>query len=402
MGLGAIIGTGVFVSIGTAAEIAGWGVVIAIALAAFVAVCNGLNSAQLASSHPVSGGTYEYGYKYLNSWWGFTAGWLFLLAKSASAATAALGFAGYFTSITGIAPQWQTALAVGVVFAFTAIAALGVSRSHLANTIIVSSTLLVLAFFTLTGSSLLFHAAFLETASIAIGQLNVGAILQATALMFVAYTGYGRIATMGEEVINPQHTIPRAMVITLGLSMLIYTLVSLVGVAGGIQAGSAPLAQVAQQFPLPYSSQILGFGAITAMLGVLLNLILGLSRVLLAMARRKDMPVFLAQINQTGTSPVFAVLSVGLVIALLTLLGNVKTTWSFSAFNVLIYYGITNLSALHLAQSDRLYSRWLAWSGLTACFFLAFWLEWQIWLTGLGMIALGLAWHRTAQSLQRF
>jgi len=147
MGLGSIMGTGVFVSIGTAVEIAGWGVVLAIALSAFVAICNGLNSAQLASAHPVSGGTYEYGYKYLNSWWGFSAGWLFLLAKSASAATAALGFAGYFTNITGIDPQWQTALAVAVVVGFTAIAALGISRSNLANTIIVSTTLLVLAFF---------------------------------------------------------------------------------------------------------------------------------------------------------------------------------------------------------------------------------------------------------------
>jgi len=394
MGLGSIMGTGVFVSIGTAVEISGWGVVLAIALSAFVAICNGLNSAQLASSHPVSGGTYEYGYKYLNSWWGFTAGWLFLLAKSASAATAALGFAGYFTGITGIEPQWQTALAVAVVVGFTAIAALGISRSNLANTIIVSTTLLVLACFVISGWSLVFRP------SNPISQLNMVSILQATALMFVAYTGYGRIATMGEEVINPRRTIPRAMVITLGLSMTIYMLVSIVGVAGGIRAGSAPLAQVAQQFPFPYSSQILAIGAITAMLGVLLNLILGLSRVLLAMARRRDMPAFLAQINQSGTSPVSAVLTVGLGIALLTLLGNVKTTWSFSAFNVLIYYGITNLSALRLPQGDRLYSKWLSWAGLFACFFLAFWVEWHIWLAGLGWIAVGLAWHGVAQALK--
>jgi len=401
MGLGSIIGTGVFVSIGTAVEISGWGVVLAIALSAFVAICNGLNSAQLASSHPVSGGTYEYGYKYLNSWWGFSAGWLFLLAKSASAATAALGFAGYFTNITGIDPQWQIVLAFAVVVGFTAIAALGITRSNLANTIIVSTTLLILLFFTISGSSLVFHSAFWQSASNAISQFNTLSILQATALMFVAYTGYGRIATMGEEVINPRRTIPRAMVISLGLSMTIYILVSLVGVAGGIRAGSAPLSQVAEQFPLPYSSQILAIGAITAMLGVLLNLILGLSRVLLAMARRRDMPAFLAQINRSGTSPVSAVLTVGLGIAILTLLGNVKTTWSFSAFNVLIYYGITNLSALRLPQSDRLYSKWLSWAGLFACFFLAFWVEWHIWLVGLGLIALGLAWHGVAQSVRK-
>ena len=105
MGLGSIVGTGVFVSIGIAAEIAGPGVIVAVAIAALVAVCNGLNSAQLAANHPVSGGTYEYGYKYLNPWLGFTAGWIFLLAKTASAATAALGFAGYFLNAVGVADR---------------------------------------------------------------------------------------------------------------------------------------------------------------------------------------------------------------------------------------------------------------------------------------------------------
>nr|MBP9225705.1 amino acid permease [Verrucomicrobiales bacterium] len=101
MGLGSIVGTGVFVSIGIAAGIAGPSVILAVALAALVAICNGLSSAQLAANHPVSGGTYEYGYQYLNSWLGFTAGWMFLLAKSASAATAALGFSGYLLSAMG-------------------------------------------------------------------------------------------------------------------------------------------------------------------------------------------------------------------------------------------------------------------------------------------------------------
>lgn len=396
MGLGSIMGTGVFVSIGTAVDMAGWGAIVAIALSAMVAMVNGLNSAQLAASHPVSGGTYEYGYKYLNSWWGFTAGWLFLLAKSASAATAALGFAGYFAVIAGFDPQWQTILAVGIVVCFTAIAVLGITRSHLANTIIVSTTLLALGFFVLAGSGLLLNSTFWEGARSAIGRVNLGQMLQATAFMFVAYTGYGRIATMGEEVIHPQRTIPRAVVVALGLTMGIYLLVTLVGMAGGIKAGAAPLAEVAVQFPFPYSSQILAIGGITAILGVLLNLILGLSRMLLAMARRRDMPAFLAQINQSGTSPVPAVLTVGLAIALLSLVGNVKSTWSFSAFTVLVYYGITNLAALRLSQSDRLYPKGLSLAGLLACFFLAFWVEWQIWLVGLGLIALGLAWHAIA------
>ena len=88
------------------------------------------------------------------------------------------------------------------------------------------------------------------------------------------------------------------------------------------------------------------------MLGVLLNLILGLSRLLLAMGRRLDMPRVLAQLNPYGTTPCVAVVAVEVAIALLILIGDVKTTWSFSAFNVLIYYAITNFAALQLSPSE--------------------------------------------------
>ena len=135
-------------------------------------------------------------------------------------------------------------------------------------------------------------------------------------------------------------------------------------------------------------------GAMTAMLGVLLNLILGLSRVLLAMGRRGDAPRFLARLNQQQTTPYWAVLLVGIGICLLILLGNVKTTWSFSAFTVLIYYGITNLAALQLSPSARLYPIWITWLGLGSCLFLAFWVDSLVWQIGLGLIVIGLIWHK--------
>lgn len=393
MGLGSIVGTGVFVSIGTVAELAGWGTLVAIAIAALVAVCNGFNAAQLAANHPLSGGTYEYGYRYLNRWWGFTAGWLFLWAKCASSATASLGFAGYLVSLLAIDSSYVAPIGVGIVVLFTIIAALGITRANWANTIIVTVTLGALLFFGIAGIPTVVRSfANWNAVNWADSPLSPTNLLQATALMFVSYTGYGRIATMGEEVVNPKITIPRAMILTLGLSMVIYSIVAVVGLSGGLQAGPAPLVQVSQQFAIPYGGLILSIGAITAMLGVLLNLILGLSRVLLSMARRKDMPQFLAQINRSGTSPVPAVITIGLIIALVTLIGNVKITWSFSAFNVLIYYSITNLTALQLSPAERLYPRWLSYCGLVACAFLAFWVEWQIWLLGLALIGVGALW----------
>jgi APA family basic amino acid/polyamine antiporter len=232
----------------------------------------------------------------------------------------------------------------------------------------------------------------------------VGSFFHAAALLFVAYTGYGRIATMGEEVREPRRTIPRAIVATLWTSAALYAAVAIVAVAavGAGALGSmavsrgAPLETAARSFPVPGVRWLVAAGAMTAMLGVLLNLILGLSRVLLAMGRRGDMPAPLGRLNVSGTAPTAAVLAVGGVVTALTLLGNVRVTWSFSAFTVLIYYALTNLAALALPAPERLYGRWLAWAGLFSCLFLAFWVEWWIWCAGLALIAVGLAWHRIA------
>jgi APA family basic amino acid/polyamine antiporter len=406
LGLGSIIGTGIFVSVGIGAGVAGPAVIIAIALAAFVATCNGLNSAQLAASHPVSGGTYEYGYTYLNPHLGFTAGWMFLLAKSASAATAALGFAGYVLNALDIAESsLLVPLALITVVVMTAIVLSGIRRSNRANTLIVSVTLLALGVFIIVGVPSInaehFSPFLPETA-------GLSGLLQAAALMFVAYTGYGRIATMGEEVAEPRRSIPRAIIATLVVTMLLYMAVAVVSVgvisapslAGAAGSEAAPLVVASQAFGLPAVPQLIALGAITAMLGVLLNLILGLSRMLLAMGRRRDMPALTARLNTDGTTPSIAVIVIGAVIAGLVLIGSVRLTWSFSAFTVLIYYAITNLAALQLRADTRLFPRFIAWAGLAACLFLAFWVDMPVWLAGLGLIAVGLIWQMVMQRVQ--
>ncbi|PSP02642.1 MAG: amino acid permease, partial [Cyanobacteria bacterium QS_7_48_42] len=406
MGMGSIVGTGVFVSIGIAAGVAGAAVILAVAMGALVATCNGLSSAQLAANHPVSGGTYEYGYQYLNPWLGFTAGWMFLLAKTASAATAALGFSSYLLNALGLSDRGlHIPFALAAVVLFTILVLTGIRRSNRTNIAIVSITLLSLLFFVAAGLPVVVsNGANHLTPSFEDVSNPVARVLQASALMFVAYTGYGRIATLGEEVRKPRQTIPKAMIVTMVVIMLLYMAVAVVGI-GAVGAESlsaatgeaaAPLVVAARNFGVPGSSQVLAVGAITAMLGVLLNLILGLSRVLLAMARRKDMPGSMARLNQART-PSSAVLLVGMAIACFVLIGNVKTTWSFSAFTVLIYYALTNLSALRLPEEGRLYPRWVAWIGLGNSLFLAFWVEQPIWLVGLGLILGGLIWRTVFQ-----
>jgi APA family basic amino acid/polyamine antiporter len=411
MGMGSILGTGVFVSIGIAAGVAGPSVILAIAAAALVATFNGLSSAQLAANHAVSGGTYEYGYRYLKPWLGFTAGWTFLLAKTASAATAALGFAGYLLNLLGLdASNLLVPLGLAAVIVLTVVVLSGLSRSNRTNIVIVSMTIAALVLFVIAGLPSLLDAG-LENLSPFFNTDDgpIANLLQATALMFVAYTGYGRIATMGEEVRDPRRVIPKAIIAAMILTMVLYMSVAIVGVgaagadvlSGASTSEAAPLEIAARQFGFPLVPEIVAIGAITAMLGVLLNLILGLSRMLLAMGRRRDMPSATARINQNTSTPYVAVGVIGVAIASLVLIGNVKTTWSFSAFTVLIYYAITNLAALRLSDEERLYPKWLAVAGLIACLFLAFWVEVQIWLIGLGLIAAGLLWHSIFQRMVR-
>jgi len=399
LGLGSIVGTGAFVSIGIAAGVAGPSVVLAIALAACLATCNGLSSAQLAADHPVSGGTYEYGYRYLTPTLGFMAGWTFLCAKSASAATAALGLAGYALDSFGVtAPAARIGLAVLAVGCITALVIGGMTRSNRVNGAIVTFTLFALAAFVVMGAPMAIERSESTLSGMFSGVGDIRALLEASALMFVAYTGYGRIATLGEEVREPRRTIPRAIIVTLVISAVLYISVSLVAVgavgadvlADLTAATAAPLEEVARTFSGPVLPGLLAVAAITAMLGVLLNLVLGLSRVLLAMARRADAPSVLARIEERSSSPRTAVLAVGAGIALIALIGDVGLTWSFSAFTVLVYYAITNLAALRLPAEARLYPRWIPAAGLAGCLGLAFWVEPRVWLVGLALIGAGL------------
>jgi APA family basic amino acid/polyamine antiporter len=408
MGLGSIVGTGIFVSIAIATQISGNGIVIAIVVAAALATFNGLSSAQLAAAHPVSGGTYEYGYRYLGSYFGFTAGWMFLIAKSASAATAVLGCASYLFYLFEIEVSTSTLVLTGIaiLLVMTLLVSGGISRSNLANKIIVTITLLGLA--SLVTAGFIVNGAPMDPILNMFEGSDISSVLYASALMFVAYTGYGRIATLGEEVAEPKTTIPKAIILAMVVIVILYLSVSLtaLNIMGAeafgltVEGEAAPLMKVAQALSVPYIWPIISFTAVTAMLGVLLNLILGLSRVMLSMGRRNDLPGVLSHINPKTQSPVPAVLATGVVIGLLVLSGDVVFTWSFSAFTVLIYYSITNLSALFLPEKDRLYPRIIPSLGLFGCIFLAFWIDPLFIGMGIGMILIGLIWHRVAKSLQ--
>lgn len=388
LGLGSILGTGAFVSVGIGADIAGGAVLWAILIAAVTALCNGLSSAQLASAHSVSGGTYEYGYRFLNPAYGVTAGSLFVVAKSASAATAALAVGWYVTNVTAIPEYLAQWIAAAVLVLFTLLVLGGVKRTNWVNAAIVTVSIVALLAFIITGHQQ--TAVVVERALV-----EWWHVLQAAALLFVAYTGYGRIATMGEEVQNPRQVIPLAVILTLAVVTLLY-----LGVGSALlhfpsiadfQAEHFSLASLLPSGPVRW---LVTLGAVVAMGGVILNLILGVSRVVLAMGRRADLPMRFANLNDQQTSAPPATWLTCIVMLVLVAIGDIKTAWSFSAFTVLVYYGITNLAALKVTKSDRFVPKWVSILGLVSCLGLAVFVPWQVLLSGLIFIVVVLLIHQ--------
>jgi len=207
IGFGAIVGAGIFVVLGVAAEVAGPALLVALLLAAVAASCNALSSAELAASFPQAGGTYEYGYRLLHPRAGFAAGWMFLVSKTAAASTVAQGLAGYLEALIPGLPA--RAVAVGAILLFTALNVFGIERSSRVNLAIVTVSIGSLVLFVAAGAGA-FRLEHLRP----FAPSGWRGVLEAAAILFFAYTGYARIATLGEEVRDPQRTIPRAIVIT--------------------------------------------------------------------------------------------------------------------------------------------------------------------------------------------
>ncbi len=398
VGLGSIIGTGAFVTLGLGASIAGPWLLLAIVIAGGLAVCNGLSSAQLAAVHPVSGGTYAYGTRFIHPWAGFTAGWVFLIAKSASCATAALGFGGLVSWMTGKPgdPTAITLAALGSLLVVTAAALAGINRSVRFNWGLLAVTGISLVTMIIAAApSALGGFAAISWSSIDRAPISVPGVLEAAALAFVAFAGFARIATMGEEVREPRTTIPRAVVFTLLIAVLLYASVAFValGVLGPANFAklaseeAAPLMAVARAVNAPAVAWLLAAGSASALLAVQLNLIMGLSRVALAAGRERDLPRKLADIDRKGV-PLVATQALALWITAIILIGSDQHAWSLAASAVLVYYAITNVAAMRVAE-DRFIARWVHALGLAGCLGLSAFIEPRMIGSMLALLALG-------------
>lgn len=384
IGLGSMIGAGIFAALGPAAGAAGSGLLLALALAAVVAYCNATSSARLAALHPESGGTYVYGRERLGDFWGHLAGWAFVVGKTASCAAMALTVGAYLW------PGQERAVAVAAVVVLTAVNYAGVQKSVLLTRVIVSVVLAVLAAVTVAALT----SSGTDTAPLHVGpDADVGGVLQAAGLLFFAFAGYARIATLGEEVRDPARTIPRAVPIALGLTLAVYALVAVAALKvlgpAGLADAAAPLSDAVRAAGADRLVPVVRVGAAVAALGSLLALILGVSRTTLAMARDRHLPHALAAVHPRFGVPHRAEVTVGAVVALLAATADVRGAIGFSSFGVLAYYAIANASAWTLAPDEGRPNRLVPIVGLAGCAVLAFALPLGSVVSGTAVLLLG-------------
>ena len=383
IGVGSMVGAGVFAAWAPAARAAGNGLLIGLAIAGAVAFANATSSAQLAAVHPESGGTYVYGRLRLGPFWGYLAGWGFVVGKTASCAAMALTVGAYLW------PSHQRLAAVVAILTITAVNLGGLSR-----TVAVTRVLLVVALAALTavvvggwtgGSATLDRLTPIDA--------NPLGVLQSAGFLFFAFAGYARIATLGEEVRDPERTIPKAIPLALGGVLIVYTVVAVTALAtvdaAKLGASDAPLRLVADSNGTIAVGGVVGVGAGVAALGVLLNLIPGVSRTVLAMARNRELPHGFAHIDQRRSLPLRAELTVAAIVIVLVVVLDLGHAIAVSGVAVLTYYAITNAAALTLSLEQRRWPRAMAFGGLAGCLVLVVALPPAAILGGFTTLAIG-------------
>lgn len=397
-----MIGTGVFVVWQPAAERAGAWLLAGLVIAAFVAFCNATSSAQLAAVHPQAGGTYVYGRERLGQSWGALAGYAFVVGKVASCAAAAHAVGAY------VWPEQARALAAGATVLVTATNLAGIQRTARATRWLVVTVVAVLI---AVVAAALIGA---DAAGRATGTVDAGVtdVLGAAGLLFFAFAGYARIATLGEEVRDPRRTIPRAIPVALGLVLLLYLAVAAAVLATlgaeGAADSARPVTAAVERAGADWLAPVATAGAAVAALAALLALVAGVSRTVFAMAADGDLPGRLAAVHERRRIPHIAEVVVGIAVLAAVLAGGLVAALSFSAFTVLLYYAVTNAAALRLRREERRWPRSLAWSGLVSCLLLAASLPWRTIVLGVAalVISMGaraavLRWRRRSAAVNR-
>ncbi len=401
VGLGAMLGAGVFSVFAPAAGTAGPWMLAGLAIAAAVAFCNATSSAQLATAHPTSGGTYVFGRIVLGPRWGFAAGWAFVVGKTASCAAMALVLAAY--ALPGAGAGERRALAVGVVVLLTAANLVGITRTARMARVLLVVTLVVLTATAVVLATSAGGDADPDWRGTGPADVGMREVLESAGLLFFAFAGYARIATLAEEVRDPR-SLGRAVVVALTSAVVVYAVVGtllLLVLGPDLPARPDPLAAAVRAVGADWAAPFVRLGAVAACLGALLALLAGVSRTAMAMGRHGDLPRVLARVEPRHHVPAVSQLAIGTAVVVVVATLDVQGAIGFSAFGVLLYYAVTNLAALRQQTTDRQWPRWLQVVGLLGCLGLAALLPTTAVVVGASVVAVGLAGHAALRTRRR-
>ena len=391
--VGAIIGAGIFVVTGIAAGFAGSALVISMLIAAIISLFTALSFAELTAWQPKEGSIYEYTYQLISPFAGFLVGWMWMLSNTFAGAAVSLGFAYYLAAVFPILPtNWIAAI---LCIAFTALNFFGLRQSAILNNFLVIAKLLILAFFCIFGLVYIKSANFTPFAPLQVG------VLYGACYIFFAYGGFARVAVIAEEVKNAKRNVPRAILLSLAISTIVYILVGLiaVGLIGASKLSdpnSPPLTHAINATGNPTAVYIVSAGGLLATASVLLTSILGVSRMAYAMARRKDIPQALSKLHQKYSTPYYSIWIVGALMTLLVLFIDLTRVVAISTFALLFYYSLANVSALRLKVEKRLYPRFVPVLGTATCLVLLVFILFaspQAWIIGVVALIAGAIYY---------
>jgi APA family basic amino acid/polyamine antiporter len=388
--VGATIGAGIFVVIGIVAGLAGSALVVSMVLAGIIALLTALSFAQLAAWQPVEGSVYQWTRQLVSPSAGFLTGWMWMVSNTFGGATVALGFAYYLESAFPGLPS--NIVAAVMCLGFMALNLVGIRHSAWLNNALVAINLAVLAFFVAFGTL------FLNTSNFVPFNPLSGGVFMGAFFIFFAYGGFARVAVVAEEVKDAKRIVPKAILLSLGISMVFYILVGVVAVglvgADVLGASNSPLTAAVSATNSTLAIQVLTVGGLVATAGVLLTSVLGVSRVAFAMAREKDLPQALGKIHPRFGTPVWSILFVGFLMTTLALFMPLLHVAAVSTFALLFYYSWANVCAFKLKAENRLYPRAISAVGLALCLVLlvvVVFANWDAFVVGVVCLAIGAA-----------
>jgi APA family basic amino acid/polyamine antiporter len=398
LGIGAIIGSGIFIVTGIVAGIAGPAMVLSVLIAGAIALFSAMSVAELGAFIPEEGGMYAYAGKLISPFAGFIAGWIWVFSNIFVGAAVSLGFAHYFVTLVPAVPVKIIAVIVCIIF--VVINYTGLKESTLLNDLLVTVKVLILLFFVAFGLSFFTGSHFTPPAP-----SGMTGILSGAALIFFAYTGFARVTIMAEEVKEPEKTIPASIYLALAISTILYVLVSvvavgLIGTPNLAQSGS-PLADAIRVTGSPAAVLLISLGAMIATASVLLTTIMGISRIVFAMARNADLPSFLGRVSARFSTPRYAIWFTGIFMVAAILLADLTLVVAVSTLAMLIFYFIANIAALRIPREHQRYPWVVPVIGAVTCAGLVFFLEINSWVIGITGLAVGIAWYGMRRWMKR-